>query len=107
MVTIKNGNNIHVVTEGAYKEIFSRLGYEIISGKEEVSIETPIDMDDNDMDDNTMSEEEMNFILGVEEKPISQWSKAEVKKYAELKRIDITGTKNVNEAKAIIKEFLG
>lgn len=101
MVTIKNGNNIHVVTEGAYKEIFSRLGYEIISGKEEVSIETPIDVDDN-----TMSEEEMNFILGVEEKPISQWSKAEVKKYAELKRIDITGTKNVNEAKAIIKEFL-
>lgn len=102
MVTIKNGDNIHVVTEGAYKEIFSRLGYEIISGKEEVSIETPIDMDDN-----TMSEEEMNFILGVEEKPISQWSKNEVKKYAELKHIDITGTKNVNEAKEIIKEFLG
>lgn len=102
MVTIKNGDNIHVVTEGAYKEIFSRLGYEIILGKEEVSIETPIDMDDN-----TMSEEEMDFILGVEEKPISQWSKTEVKKYAELKRIDITGTKNVNEAKAIIKEFLG
>lgn len=102
MVTIKNGNNIHVVTEGAYKEIFSRLGYEIISGKEEISTETPIDMDDN-----TMSEEDMEFILGIEEKPISQWSKTEVKKYAELKRIDITGTKNVNEAKAIIKEFLG
>ena len=102
MVTIKNGDNIHVVTEGAYKEIFSKLGYEIISGKEEVSIETPIDVDDN-----AMSEEEMEFILGVEEKPISQWSKTEVKKYAELKRIDITGTKNVNEAKAIIKEFLG
>lgn len=102
MVTIKNGDNIHVVTEGAYKEIFSRLGYEIVSDKEEVSIETPIDVDDN-----TMSEEDMEFILGVEEKPISQWSKTEVKKYAELKRIDITGTKNVNEAKAIIKEFLG
>lgn len=102
MVTIKNGNNIHVVTEGAYKEIFSKLGYEIISGKEEVSIETPIDVDDN-----AMSEEDMEFILGVEEKPISQWSKTEVKKYAELKRIDIIGTKNVNEAKAIIKEYLG
>ena len=102
MVTIKNGNNIHVVTEGAYKEIFSKLGYEIISGKEEVSIETPINVDDN-----AMSEEDEEFILGVEEKPISQWSKTEVKKYAELKRIDITGTKNVNEAKAIIKEYLG
>lgn len=102
MVTIKNGNNIHVVTEGAYKEIFSKLGYEIISGKEEVSVETPIDVDDN-----AMSEEDMEFILGVEEKPISQWSKTEVKKYAELKHIDITGTKNVNEAKEIIKDFLG
>lgn len=102
MVTIKNGNNIHVVTEGAYKEIFSKLGYEIISGKEEVSVETTIDVDDN-----AMSEEDMEFILGVEEKPISQWSKTEVKKYAELKRIDITGTKNVNEAKEIIKDFLG
>lgn len=102
MVTIKNGDNIHVVTEGAYKEIFSRLGYEIISGKEEVSVETPTDMDDN-----AMSEEDIEFVLSVEEKPISQWSKTEVKKYAELKCIDITGTKNVNEAKAIIKEFLG
>ena len=102
MVTIKNGKNIHVVTEGAYKEIFSRLGYEIVSSKEEVSLETPIDMDEN-----TMSEEDMEFILGIEEKPISQWSKTDVKKYAELKHIDITGTKNVNEAKEIIKEFLG
>lgn len=102
MVTIKNGDNIHVVTEGAYKEIFSRLGYEVISSKEEVSIETPIDVDDN-----TMSEEDMDFILGIEEKPISQWSKTDVKKYAELKHINITGTKNVNEAKMIIKEFLG
>lgn len=102
MVTIKNGNNIHVVTEGAYKEIFSKLGYEVISGKEEVSIETPINVDDN-----AMSEEDMEFILGVEEKPISQWSKTEVKTYAGLKHIDITGTKNVNEAKEIIKEFLG
>lgn len=101
MVTIKNGNNIHVVTEGAYKEIFSRLGYEVISGKEEISIETPVDVDDN-----TMSEEDIEFILSIEEKPISQWSKTEVKKYAELKCIDITGTKNVNEAKQIIKEFL-
>lgn len=104
MVTIKNGNNIHVVTEGAYKEIFSRLGYEIISGKEEVSIETP---DINVEEENTLTEEELEFVLGLEEKPISQWSKTEVKKYADLKRIDITGTKNVNEAKAIIKDFLG
>ena len=31
---------------------------------------------------------------------------AEVKKYAEIKGIDISGTKNVNEAKEIIKASL-
>ena len=40
------------------------------------------------------------------EKPISQWNKDEVKRFAGIKEIDITGTKNANEAKEIIKSFL-
>ena len=43
----------------------------------------------------------------VQEKPISQWNKEEVKRFAALKNIDISGTKNAGEAKNIIKEFLG
>ena len=40
------------------------------------------------------------------EKPISQWSKGEVKRFAAIKKIDISGTKNANEAKEIIKSFI-
>lgn len=40
------------------------------------------------------------------EKPIGQWKKEDVIAFAAAKEIDITGTKNINEAKAIIKEFL-
>jgi hypothetical protein len=37
---------------------------------------------------------------------VSQWNKEEVKRFAALKEIDISGTKNANEAKEIIKQFL-
>lgn len=46
------------------------------------------------------------FCEEVEEKPIAQWNKDEIKKYAELRKIDITGTKNPNEARERIKAFL-
>ena len=46
------------------------------------------------------------FLEEVEEKPLSQWSKDEVKKFAALKDIDLSGTKNINEAKALIKDFM-
>jgi hypothetical protein len=36
-----------------------------------------------------------------------QWTKAEVKEFARANGIDISGTKNVNEAKEIIKQFIG
>ena len=50
--------------------------------------------------------EEETFIEEMKKKPISQWSKDEVKKFATAADIDITGTKNVNEAKGLIKEYL-
>ena len=46
------------------------------------------------------------FIEGIIEKPLSQWNKGEIKRFAELNDIDITGTKNAGEAKDLIKEFL-
>ena len=50
--------------------------------------------------------EEQDKIEKLLEKPIGQWKKDEVIAFANAKEIDITGTKNINEAKAIIKEFL-
>lgn len=46
------------------------------------------------------------FVQNLEKKPISQWSKDEVKRYATICNVDISGTKNAQEAKERIKAFI-
>lgn len=47
-----------------------------------------------------------DLVVDVEEKPIAQWSKAEIKNYAKLKGISLEGTKNVGEARNRVREYL-
>lgn len=99
MVKITNGVNVFEVTRGAFDGIYSRQGYTIMNEKPADKVkesEAPVD---------NRTEDEV-FLDEIQEKPISGWNKEEVKRFAALKEIDITGTKNVNEAKTIIKEFL-
>lgn len=98
MVKITNGVNVFEVTRGAFDGIYSRQGYTIL--------------DENSTDSNVevvnapeKTEDEI-FVEEILEKPISQWSKEEVKRFAVIKEIDISGTKNVNEAKDIIKSLI-
>lgn len=96
MVKITNGVNVFEVTRGAFDGIYSRQGYTLV---EDVKVGT----------ENTGTpekSEDEKFIEEIIEKPISQWSKDEIKRFAALEGIDISGTKNAGEAKEIIKEFL-
>ena len=95
MVKITNGLNTFEVTRGAFDGIYSRQGYTIV--KEDKLKEIP--------KESALSEDEM-FLIDIQEKPISQWSKEEVKRFASLKGVNISGTKNVGEAKSLIKDFL-
>ena len=97
MLKITNGVNVFEVTRGAFDGIYSRQGYTIldeqqIPGQQEIQVPEK-------------TEDEL-FIESVIEKPISQWNKDEVKRFATIKDIDLSGTKNVGEAKEIIKTFL-
>lgn len=96
MVKITNGVNIFEVTRGAFDGIYSRQGYTILNDKVpgQQEIKEPEKTEDE------------KFIDEIIEKPISQWNKDEVKRFAAIKGIDITGTKNANEAKEIIKGFI-
>ena len=96
MVKITNGVNVFEVTRGAFDGIYSRQGYTILDEKN-AAAETP---------DIPVKTEDEKFLDEIVEKPISQWNKEEVKRFAALKEIDITGTKNANEAKEIIKDFI-
>ena len=96
MVKITNGVNIFEVTRGAYEGIYSKQGYTIMDETKH---------DDSHVEAPGKSDDEL-FVEAIVEKPLSQWSKDEIKRFAALKGIDISGTKNANEAKALIKDFI-
>ena len=96
MLKITNGKEVFEVTRGAFDGIYSRQGYTVINEKKD---DQKVVQDDKRTDDE-------KFVDELIEKPISQWNKDEVKRFAALKEIDITGTKNAGEAKELIKKFL-
>ena len=97
MVKITNGVNVFEVTRGAFDGIYSRQGYKLVDEKAEAK--APEEPDTEKSKDDIFVEE-------ILEKPISQWNKEAVKRFATIKEIDISGTKNANEAKEIIKSFI-
>lgn len=98
MVKITNGVNVFEVTRGAFDGIYSRQGYKLVGENKEAEAPAAPTAPEK-------TEDEI-FVEEILEKPISQWNKDEVKRFAAIKEIDISGTKNANEAKEIIKSFI-
>lgn len=96
MVKITNFVNTFEVTQGAYDDIFKKQGFELVEDKE----------DKKETIEETKKTNEEEYIEELMEKPISQWNKEEVKTYASLKNIDISNTKNIGEARNIIKQSI-
>lgn len=106
MVKITNGRDVFDVTTGAYETIFKQQGF------------IPYKGDDNAangfmggpavapaVEEDSMTADE-RFVQEISEKPISNWNKEEVRRFAHIKGVDLTGTKNVGEAKERIKPLL-
>lgn len=96
MVKITNFVNTFEVTQGAYDDIFKKQGFELVEDKE----------DKKETVEETKKTKEEAYIEELMEKPISQWNKEEVKTYASLKNVDISNTKNIGEARNIIKQSI-
>lgn len=97
MVKITNGINTYDVTKGAFETIFKAQGYTKVEEEaQEIGNQGSTEGDDG------ISEDE-KFLSDLEEKPISQWSKAEVKKYVDLKGINTEGASTLAEVKELIK----
>lgn len=88
---VKNGREI-IVTDGAYDEIFKRQGWEIAKDEVEEIVQE--------------EQEELSEFDKLRAKPLGKWTAKETKAFADEFEIDVSGTKNSNEAKEIIKEFL-
>ena len=97
MVKITNGVNVFEVTRGAFDGIYSRQGYTIIEERKSAVAEKPVAP--------AKTEDEL-FVESIIEKPISQWTKTEIKRFASINKIDISDVKSADEAKELIKAFL-
>lgn len=97
MVDITNKVDTYSVTKGAYEDIFKRQGFKPVKEEKEDKKETV---------EETKKTDEEAYIEELMEKPISQWNKEEVKTYASLKNVDISKTKNIGEARNIIKQSI-
>lgn len=122
MVKITNYVNTFEVTQGAYDDIFKKQGFELVEEtprkKKKVTKKPAKEaVEDYNSDEDEWEEaeeatgkdyksEEENYVEKLMEKPISQWNKEEVKAYASLKNIDISNTKNIGEARNIIKQSI-
>lgn len=100
MVKITNGVSAFEVTRGAFDGIYSKQGYSIVKDAKPASLQASVYISNGSKTDDEL------FVEDIIEKPVSQWNKEEVKRFAGIKGIDITGTKNVTEAKNIIKGFI-
>lgn len=109
MIKITNGSEVYQVTNGAYETVYKPMGFVPI---DEVAVEDDVAVDDESeqsasdeewTDTESEVDEDTAWCEELKKKPIGQWNKAEVKRYAEIRGIDITGTKSINEAKDRIK----
>lgn len=110
MITVSNGMDTFSITKGAFP-IYKTMGFRVVDEhKEHVSesVEDTLDNEEdslNIVDESGISDEDAAFLSAIEEKPISQWSSIEVKRYANINDIDISHAKNLKEGKAIIKRY--
>lgn len=101
MVIITNGIDEFEVSRGAYESIFMKQGYsividtetEVVEGNEDAAAAEPAKQVDKDAE-------------ALMEKPISQWTKNEVKSFIDKKGIDVSGITSFNEVKDRVRKYI-
>ena len=99
MVKLSNGLSTIVVPSGAVA-MYERTGFRVVKDSDVESANESV------IYTTEAEEKESEFITNLLEKPISKWSKEEVKRFANEKGININGTKSVNDAKDRIRDYI-
>ena len=123
MVDITNGRASLTVTKGAFEGIYKHQGYTLVhdyAGTSEIkanvtdkevaksfiddvaSVEAQLP-ESEEVDESSEKSFEMAELLEV---PIGQWSKEQLKEFAEANNISIDGASTVREVRNIIKDFI-
>lgn len=101
MVIITNGINEFEVSRGAYESIFRKQGYSIV-----VDTETEVVENNKDAVAAEPAKQVDKDAEALMEKPISQWTKNEVKSFIDKKKIDVSGITSFNEVKDRVRKYI-
>lgn len=112
MIKIANGTEVYEVTRGAFENSFKNQGFvkleDIVVKSEEAKkpdvIQEPVVKVEEQVEQPNENEDKEE-VTELTQKPISEWTKAEIKEFAKANKISLKD-KSVEEAKAIIAEFI-
>lgn len=100
MINIKRGDEELKVSISAYNSIFKPMGFtpvKVVTKKPEKVENTPIEFEKTD---------DEKFIEDIVLKPISSWTKEELSRVVEIKKIDTSSATTVKQAREIVKQAL-
>ena len=121
MVDITNGRASLTVTKGAFEGIYKHQGYTLVhdySSSIQVNAGNTVEVNDNipiieteeaasdNLEEAAESDEKSIEMAELLETPIGQWSKEQLKEFAEANNISIDGASTVREVRNIIKDFI-
>lgn len=107
------------VTKGAFEGIYKLQGYTLVHDYAETIIPTPVieerpdsideplpDITSDNVDEEKESPDTPIEMQEMLDKPIGQWTKEELKQFAEANDISLEGAKSVKEVREIIKAYI-
>lgn len=100
MINIRRGDEELKVSLSAYDSIFKPMGFipvKVIAKKSEKVESIPVESEKTD---------DEKFIEDIVLKPISSWTKEELSKVVDIKKIDTSSATTVKQAKEIVKQAL-
>ena len=121
-VKITNGNVEFEVTKAAFENAFKQQGFRITDGvapvihnrfedKFDVNLDMEADVSEVEHFESEMpveaelSEDDL-FVQGMLERPISEWTKGELKRVAKIKGIDLSNADSTSKARQIVSKAM-
>ncbi len=119
-INISNGIATFRVTKAAFENSFKSQGFRIVGNAYEICSESKDDadesifvanpqvneiVDEKEVIEEDISEDEL-YVNQMLEKPISEWTKGELKRVAKIKNIDLSNAESTSKARQIISKVL-
>lgn len=121
-VKITNGNVEFEVTKAAFKNAFEQQGFRIVDDivpvihnrfEDKFDVNFDMEAEPNKVEDSKpemateveLSEDDL-FVQEMLEKPISEWTKGELKRVAKIKGIDLSNADSTSKARQIVSKAM-